>query len=780
MKDKYRQWITLICAILLIFNIGSAGAKYVTTINNDVALQVQAAGYTLICHPQGGTIDGSTADWSKTQFGNTTFATPTAVPEGMVNTTFLGWAFTPDATKVDVEKGESIVVTEDITHMYAIWGFHMNFETNYDSGMGDLTAIDENNMVIDLTTNTGTYERIFIPLEGFDPNYCYRISFDYSGSGNYHHYTRESGGGRGFFGYNIINENDETRYQSTVEPLTFHPDGFNHFIDEAGPDQSFNLQNVHYEDIFVPTSAKMYLYLEYSDVEDFTLSYHYINNLKIEKLDPKENCAAVKHVGGSTSKYDNYIRADGGYYSFRTVSAKSQYERFGFAIPRQFEIGKTYTVSFDFSNTARSGNYASSQFGFAVDSDNSCLNTSAANAYKGTFNALAMNAKGSYSHTFTAAAETMYMLYEISKAVDGNTADYAITNFRIEEADTYDLLPDEAELPKINLDYTGISSELEWRPIENELVYEILGYEGVNAQFPYANFDYTLCFEPYEGYVLDEMITVVIDGEIYEIPTDGSGNVEGEPGFDPDTGQLMIPAVLLIEDTKYIVIIVDTVSTEVETESESELETESETEFETESETEFETESETELETESETELETESETEFETESKTELETESETEFETESETELETESETESVTESETESATESETESATEPETESATEPETESATEPETESATEPETESATEPETEFATKSETEFETESEPKRESESESEMELKSEPKPVMELELESESELESEPAIEAESEEESEFEEEAEEETESEMEPTMELSNS
>ena len=78
-----------------------------------------------------------------------------------------------------------------------------------------------------------------------------------------------------------------------------------------------------------------------------------------------------------------------------------------------------------------------------------------------------------------------------------------------------------------------------------------------------AGADYGIVLIPEEGYVLPEIIRVEIDDILYEVYTDGLEHrvlAEGEselppmPTFYPVTGTLMIPAVLLGEDTQSVTI----------------------------------------------------------------------------------------------------------------------------------------------------------------------------------------------------------------------------------
>lgn len=94
-----------------------------------------------------------------------------------------------------------------------------------------------------------------------------------------------------------------------------------------------------------------------------------------------------------------------------------------------------------------------------------------------------------------------------------------------------------------------------------------------------AGQDYSLVLVPDEGYQLPEIIRVEINGTLYEVYTDGLEHRTVAPGaselppmptFDPATGTLTIPAVLLGEITENVTITVsavEIVATPAETES---------------------------------------------------------------------------------------------------------------------------------------------------------------------------------------------------------------------
>ncbi len=114
------------------------------------------------------------------------------------------------------------------------------------------------------------------------------------------------------------------------------------------------------------------------------------------------------------------------------------------------------------------------------------------------------------------------------------------------EDGTFDLLEDE-ETSTIDFDFSGIDDTgLIWKPISDH-----------DNQQPYPNEDYVISFTVKEGFALPEIITVTIDDTAYAVYTDGLEHREGDnlspmPTFDPASGLLTIPAILLTETTKQI------------------------------------------------------------------------------------------------------------------------------------------------------------------------------------------------------------------------------------
>ncbi len=125
--------------------------------------------------------------------------------------------------------------------------------------------------------------------------------------------------------------------------------------------------------------------------------------------------------------------------------------------------------------------------------------------------------------------------------VDGYAAvDNGDGTWTVVDSDTLDLLDNkDKETLQIDFDFWGIDENIEWYMADVEM------------QYPVPNKAYGLVFETVEGYKLHDIIIVEIDGTVYNVPTSGE-NAEGEPTFA--NGILTIPAKLLTEETKSLVI----------------------------------------------------------------------------------------------------------------------------------------------------------------------------------------------------------------------------------
>ncbi len=115
-----------------------------------------------------------------------------------------------------------------------------------------------------------------------------------------------------------------------------------------------------------------------------------------------------------------------------------------------------------------------------------------------------------------------------------------------EENATYDLLKEEKEngeeITSIDFDFLGIDENIDWWTISEH-----------DDQMPRPNEDYLIGFDLFEPelYALPDTIEVIIDGTVYNVAVSGE-NAEGEPTFA--NGILTIPAELLTEETKSLVI----------------------------------------------------------------------------------------------------------------------------------------------------------------------------------------------------------------------------------
>jgi len=162
--------------------------------------------------------------------------------------------------------------------------------------------------------------------------------------------------------------------------------------------------------------------------------------------------------------------------------------------------------------------------------------------------------------TFNANSDTAYWVWNLTDTEDLRycTVDVNITNFT-GDGTSYAI-------------YSDISvATLEWMPDvikANDIDFLWDGIDDTNMdiwypvdeQYPMAGDDYEMAFEPSEGYVMSETITVMIDGVEYIVYTDGSGyEDEIAPNYDPESNILKIPGELLTEETQTVAIVASAV-----------------------------------------------------------------------------------------------------------------------------------------------------------------------------------------------------------------------------
>lgn len=136
--------------------------------------------------------------------------------------------------------------------------------------------------------------------------------------------------------------------------------------------------------------------------------------------------------------------------------------------------------------------------------------------------------------------------------------------------------------PEETTEPTETDTETEAATEEDAAITVALNLKNMTAQGDttlWAGQDYSLVLVPDEGYQLPEIIRVDINGTLYEVYTDGlehrtiapgASELPPVPTFDPATGTLTIPAVLLGETTENVTITVsaiEIVTTPFETES---------------------------------------------------------------------------------------------------------------------------------------------------------------------------------------------------------------------
>lgn len=234
--------------------------------------------------------------------------------------------------------------------------------------------------------------------------------------------------------------------------------------------------------------------------------------------------------------------------------------------------GATYTITFDHKYTGNFVNSASYDYGCGI------MNAKPADtAMASKMSALGSWASNTFIHTtlnegtrsvtltFKATDSTAYWVWNMANVSDSlnGTVDIKVTNLSVKHAtnqtitfysapsaaSTLALRP--AEIPQISLNWDGIDdTNMEaWYPVDE--------------QYPVAGDSYEMAFEPATGYIMDNPITVVIDGTSYVVNTDGSTAGALAPAFDSATKVLTIPAELLTEETVTVAITASAVPADI-------------------------------------------------------------------------------------------------------------------------------------------------------------------------------------------------------------------------
>lgn len=141
---------------------------------------------------------------------------------------------------------------------------------------------------------------------------------------------------------------------------------------------------------------------------------------------------------------------------------------------------------------------------------------------------------------------------------------------KVDHAETGGLRPDYiywVDVAPIALEH--VSDEIETN--ESELIWD--GIDNTNMddwypldeQYPTPGDNYEIVFEPTQGYIMAETISVTIDDTEYVVHTNGY-EPEGElvPTYDPNWNVLTIPAELLTDETKVVAIAASAVPVEAE------------------------------------------------------------------------------------------------------------------------------------------------------------------------------------------------------------------------
>lgn len=165
----------------------------------------------------------------------------------------------------------------------------------------------------------------------------------------------------------------------------------------------------------------------------------------------------------------------------------------------------------------------------------------------------------SVTFTFTATDSTAYWVWNMANCSDSNdcTIDVKVTEFSAKHqaggtityysaqsqtsTASYSTAPEETPEVTFIWDYID-DTNMDWYPADET--------------YPIPGEDYELIFEPFDGYTMADVITVVIDNVFYDVYTSEEAAAGTEnlyfgdvPAYDPETGILTIPGSLILDAT---------------------------------------------------------------------------------------------------------------------------------------------------------------------------------------------------------------------------------------
>lgn len=448
---------------------------------------------------------------------------------------------------------------------------------------------------------SSSFEKFNIPLKNLVPGQTYTLRYTASHDASFGDYITGYKNAR--YGSYIVEEPTENSGNINNAIATdiiatwndrIEPDGNNDGSQKATNDAW--LQGPWNRTItFTATKSTMYWTWEFGLMEDGILNNYNIYNTSLQPVVPAIMFGNKEIIKPSTYNAKIASQTNSDYGTTFTFDGDGGCETVYYPITG-LTAGTTYTITFDheFSgpliHDTKNNSNPTYEYGCGIMNATPIktgdkmanLGTWAS----GTFVKKTVDGKvDSVTLTFTATGNTAYWVWNMANCSDGTntTTKVTVTNFSAKHATgssityytsasnagkavTLDLMPD--EVTEIEFVWSGIDDTNmdAWYPVDE--------------QNPVAGNSYELAFEPMDGYTMSEIITVTVDDTAYEVYTDGRVTGEdGAPAYDPETGILTIPAELLTEETRTVIVCASAVAVDISitTEPEPESETEPET-----------------------------------------------------------------------------------------------------------------------------------------------------------------------------------------------------------
>lgn len=458
--------------------------------------------------------------------------------------------------------------------LYARWA-----ETPFNDVINDLVVKnnpDDNSdgVVDDIYMNFACgefYEKYNVPITGLTVGQTYKLTYSASNDGSFGDHP--VGYGEARYGSAIVRASnlDAGHLRNTLAT-----DAIATWTDYESGDTWLHGPHSNRTIIFTATDTTMFWAWEFGLIEDGTLYNFNIDNVSLTKYTIPANYPDIEFENKTMYGAEGAIikeELNAPYSTNCTFVGQGGAETITYPITGLTK-GVTYTIIFDhtlygtfYDGLEYSCGIASKQpvndsqvwsleqalNGYWSDPPSSAYLLSEEQNLKSN----GVNCTGEYRLTFTAPDSTVYWVFYTGGCNDGglgNIIDVNVTHFSGGGTTYYDRtdgtwstlerLPEVDESNDIELIWDGIDdTNMDiWYPVDE--------------QKPVPGDDYEIAFEPAEGYVMAETITVMIDDVEYIVRTDGWVSEEGiAPFYDPQRNVLTIPAELLLAETRTVSIV---------------------------------------------------------------------------------------------------------------------------------------------------------------------------------------------------------------------------------